>query len=193
MDKNDNTRETLLIKLKNQYNENAWEEFAEIYRGFIWSILIKMNVSPSDIDDLVQDILLKAWKNLPKFDYQRSRGKFRNWLGLVVSNTARTYFRNKNTTSRILGSLDTEDQMSPEIEKLTTDEWQKFISNKAWESVSKTLTDPVRECFELISQGMNLKEVGEKTGFNYNTVCVYKKRIINKISREITRLENETG
>ena len=152
-----------------------------------------MNVSPSDQDDLVQDILLKAWKNLPKFDYQKSRGKFRNWLGLVVSNTARTYFRNKNTSNRIIGSLSMEGGMAQEVEKIAVEEWQKFISNKAWENVSQTLSDAVRECFELISQGMDLQEVGEKTGMPYNTVCVYKKRVINKISREIARLENEIG
>ena len=193
MNKYANTRETLLLKLKNQYDEPAWSEFFQIYKGFIFGILIKMNIPHEEQDDLAQDILLKAWKNLPKFDYEKSRGKFRNWLGLVVSNTAKSYFRNVSTASRAMGKMESPDDLEPEINRISKEEWEKFISNQAWENVSQTLTDGVRECFELISEGMDLKEVAEKCDIPYNTVCVYKKRIINKISREIIRLENELG
>ena len=193
MNKYANTRETLLIKLKNQYDEPAWSEFYEIYKGFIFAILIKMQIPQEDQEDLVQDILLKAWRSLPKFDYEKNRGKFRNWLGLVVSNTARTYYRDKNTASRAMGKIDPDSDIEPEIERISKEEWQRFISNQAWENVSKTLTDGVRECFELISEGMDLKKVAAKCEMSYNTVCVYKKRVINKISREIIRLENELG
>ena len=188
-----NTRATLLIKLKNQHDDSAWLEFEEIYKGFIWSILIKMNVPAHDQNDLAQDILIKAWKNLPKFDYSRSRGKFRNWLGLVVSNTVKTYYKKNKSVATMISKLDDDGEISPEVESIATQEWEKFISEKAWTLVSSTLTDPVRECFELISTGMDLNEVAEKTSFNYNTVCVYKRRIINKISKEIARLENEIG
>ena len=193
LDKYAKTRETLLIKLKNQYDEASWEEFYGIYKGFIFAILMKMDIPAEAQDDLVQDILLKAWKNLPNFDYQRSNGKFRNWLGLVVSNTARTYYRNKNTAAKAIGKIETSTEIEPEVETISEAEWKKFIANKAWENVSESLTENVRECFEMISEGMDLKEVGEKCAMPYNTVCVYKKRIINKISREIVRLEEELG
>ena len=149
MNKYANTRETLLIKLKNQYDEPAWSEFYAIYKGFIFAILIKMQIPQEDQEDLVQDILLKAWRNLPKFDYEKNRGKFRNWLGLVVSNTARTYYRDKNTASRAMGKIDPDSDIEPEIERISTEEWQRFISNQAWDNVSKTLTDGVREGFEM--------------------------------------------
>ncbi|MCM8533089.1 MAG: sigma-70 family RNA polymerase sigma factor [Lentisphaeraceae bacterium] len=193
MAKYSNTRETLLIKLRDQYDEPAWSEFHKIYKHFIFAILIKMNVPFEAQDDLVQEILLKAWKNLPKFEYQKNNGKFRNWLGLVVSNTARSYYRKQNNALKAIGKIESETEIEPEIQEISDKEWKLFISNKAWENVKVSLGESVIACFELISEGHDLKNVAEKSGIPYNTVCVYKKRIINKISREIVRLEQELG
>ena len=87
------TRETLIIRLKKQYDDEAWNEFSTIYAGFIHAILFKMDINSADRDDLAQEILLKAWKSIPKFEFNHQRGKFRNWLGTIVSNTAKNSYR----------------------------------------------------------------------------------------------------
>ncbi|EDM24674.1 hypothetical protein LNTAR_03969 [Lentisphaera araneosa HTCC2155] len=38
-----------------------------------------------------------------------------------------------------------------------------------------------------------MHEVGEQLSIPYNTVCVYKKRVINKIAKEIAELEEQLG
>ena len=68
-----------------------------------------------------------------------------------------------------------------------------FIAEKAWNNVKSSLKTKLAECFELISEGIDIQEVAEKCNMQYNTACVNKKRIINKISREIVRLEKEFG
>jgi RNA polymerase sigma factor (sigma-70 family) len=188
-----NTRETLLIKLKNQNNDSAWSEFSIIYKGFIWSVLMKMDIPTQDQEDLVQDVLLKAWKALPDFDYNRSQGRFRNWLSFVTANTARTYFRTFNRNSKLFCSKDSDHAEQAEIEKITETEWKKFISKMAWDKVSKNLSEPACQSFELLSEGLSAQQVAEKLNIPYNTVCVYKKRVINKISKEIADLEDDIG
>ena len=188
-----NTRETLLMKLRDQQNEYAWSEFFEIYNGFIFAILIKMNVPAKDQEDLVQDILLKAWKNLPKFQYERNRGKFRNWLGIIVKNTARSYYRKINNSTKNLEKIESDDEESAAIDAISEKEWKLFIANKAWENIKTSLSENVIECFELISEGLELQEVAKRCDIPYNTVCVYKRRIVNKISREINRLDEDLG
>lgn len=188
-----NTRETLLMKLRDQQNEFAWSEFFEIYNGFIFAILIKMSVPAKDQEDLVQDILLKAWKNLPKFQYERNRGKFRNWLGIIVKNTARSYYRKMNNSTKNLDKIESDEEESAAIDAISEKEWKLFIANKAWENIKTSLSENVIECFELISEGLELQEVAKRCDIPYNTVCVYKRRIVNKISREINRLDEDLG
>jgi DNA-directed RNA polymerase specialized sigma24 family protein len=47
-----------------------------------------MNMNPHNREDLLQDIMLKAWKALPNFPYDERRGRFRGWLATVTKNTA---------------------------------------------------------------------------------------------------------
>ena len=191
----DFTRETLIIRLQKQYDEKAWNEFSTIYSGFIFAILIKMNINTTDRDDLAQEILLKAWKGIPKFELDHKRGKFRNWLGRIVSNTAKNYYR--STASRRKAhdkSQETYESFSePDIEQIAKEEWRTFIANMAWENIKDSLVESNRKCFELISEGLSISEVSEQLGMSSNNVSVYKKRVINKLSLEILRLEEELG
>ena len=152
-----------------------------------------MQIPKADQGDLVQDVLIKSWKALPDFDYDSGRGKFRSWLSLVTSNAARSYFRIHNRHSALFINEDSDQKVEAEIEKISLAEWKKFIAEKAWANVSPQLNETLRQCFELISQGVDMHEVGEQLVIPYNTVCVYKKRVINKIAKEIAELEEQLG
>ena len=188
-----NTRETLLMKLKDGNDEEAWREFDKIYKGFIWSIIIKMGVPQGDQADLVQDVLLKAWKSLPSFEYNKSRGKFRSWLSLVTSNTARTYYRGHNKKLKLFSDEDSDQKIDAEIERICEEEWKKFVADMAWKKVSQTLSEQLKNCFELLSQGVEIKEVASQLDMPYNTAVVYRRRVINKIAKEIAEIELQLG
>ena len=63
------TRQTLLQRLKNQQDDRSWEEFVFYYQRYIYAIISNMNLPHHDCEDLVQAVLLKAWKILPGFQY----------------------------------------------------------------------------------------------------------------------------
>jgi RNA polymerase sigma-70 factor (ECF subfamily) len=48
-----------------------------------------MKVSTSDFDDLVQNVLLKLWRNIASYNPEKAR--FRTWLGVVVRNAVKTF------------------------------------------------------------------------------------------------------
>ena len=61
------TRQTLLLKLQNQHDEHAWEDFFETYHKYIRAILWNMNVRESDSNDILQTVMLKIlilWRNM---------------------------------------------------------------------------------------------------------------------------------
>ena len=189
-----NTRETLLMRLKNrQDDDDAWQDFHQIYKGFIWSIIIKMGIPSGDQDDLVQEVLLKAWQALPRFEYDRERGKFRTWLSRVTSNTARTYFRKHNRKSKLFSDVESDQGVEAEIEKISAEEWKKFIADMAWKNVSTNLSEVVKDTFRLLSEGCSTMEISEELNIPYNTVSVYKRRVIAKIAKEIAELEIQLG
>jgi RNA polymerase sigma factor (sigma-70 family) len=83
------TSQTLLMRAKNPDDHQAWEDFVEFYRRFIYHILHKMSISLNDFDDLVQVVLLRLWESLK--NYEKQDCKFRSWLSQVTRNTVLNY------------------------------------------------------------------------------------------------------
>ena len=198
MSKTFNTRQTLLLKLKNQRDESAWNDFYDTYHRYIRAILWNMSLSEQDASDVLQTVMLKLWDKLPEFDYQKSRGRFRNWISVTTANTARNYIRSENRLYNCLNGEKSEwledytnPVLPPEIEEISYREWEKFVSTMAWENVSQNLSENVKEVFERLMKGEKVRDIANDLGLPENTVIVYKNRVKNKMMMEIVSLQEE--
>ena len=90
-----NTRKTLLQRAQDQDDPEAWDEFVFYYHDFLKMILTKMNFNQSDIEDAIQEVLIKLWKALPKFSTEGT-AKFRTWMSRIIRNSAIDYYRKNN-------------------------------------------------------------------------------------------------
>jgi len=192
------TRVTLLEKLSDRHDEDAWRDFVSYYRGFIYGLIRRMGMSHSDADEIVQLVLLKSWDKLPDFRYDPSRGKFRGWLGRVTANAVRNYIR--DSTGRFV-ALENENGIainekeflssSSEIERMAEEEWQEYLPRLAWKNISGNFGDNVKKVYELLLQACGPEEIAEQLGIAVSSVYVYKKRVQDKLTLEIRRLEKE--
>ena len=90
------TRQTLLAKIKNEHDDQSWEDFIFYYQQFIYNIVRRMNMGHHDAEDLVQTIMLKLWNKMPEFEYKPGKGAFRGWLCRITQNETKNYLRKKN-------------------------------------------------------------------------------------------------
>ena len=188
------TRESLLKRVKNQDDEKSWEDFVFYYRPFIYNVVRGMNIAHHDAEEIVQLVLLKSWNKMPKFDYDRGRGRFRGWLCMVTGNTVRDFLRKRKISMEELlpenGGENTQVRYSelPEIEKLAQKEWKRYISKLAWENVSKKFKPHVTQAFLMAIQSVPVAEIVRKLGIAESTVYVYKCRVQRELRTEIIRL-----
>ncbi|MCM8530519.1 MAG: sigma-70 family RNA polymerase sigma factor [Lentisphaeraceae bacterium] len=192
------TRQTLLEKLRDRYDEASWVEFQETYGPYIMRILRALHMNSHDRDDLQQNIMLIAWKSLPKFTYQPEKGSFRAWISTVTRRECGHFIKKRQKTfisvseeesQRLKDSLDT--LASPDIERNINHEWEKFISEKAWENIKPRFTEKVLDVFQRLSSGEDTVTVAEATGISESSVYVYKKRVLNTLQKEILKLNQE--
>ncbi|NQZ59875.1 MAG: RNA polymerase sigma factor, partial [Lentisphaeraceae bacterium] len=162
------------------------------------AILKNMNCSADNQKDVCQAVLIQSWEKLPEFIYKPVKGKFRSWLTVVTVNMARKNFRQEGRLNKVLNSdkaykLDEYqlETLPAEIESISQNEWERFISEKAWLNIADNLSQKVRESFEMLMKGVEPDDIARKLGINKNTVHVYKKRVSNKLCCEIVRLEKE--
>jgi RNA polymerase sigma-70 factor (ECF subfamily) len=120
------THATLLAKLRNCKDQNAWREFNERYGELLRSFARRQGLQPADCDDVAQDVLLGLSRAMGGFQYDPARGKFRSYLKTAA---LRAIFARPQ---RKAGQMSVEElderthvaQRDDAIEQMWEDEWR---------------------------------------------------------------------
>ena len=81
---NESTRSSVLRAVANTENESAWQRLFDLYAGFVFSIARSKGLNDADADDIVQVVFTDLARNLPAFQYDRAKGRFRSYLAGLV-------------------------------------------------------------------------------------------------------------
>lgn len=82
---NETTRSSVIRAVADTENAAAWNRLFDLYAGFVYSIARRKGVNDADADDIVQMVFVDLARNLPSFQYDRSKGKFRSYLAALVN------------------------------------------------------------------------------------------------------------
>jgi RNA polymerase sigma-70 factor (ECF subfamily) len=191
------TRQTLLMRAKNQDDHVAWEEFVTYYRGFIDMVLNKMNLYSVDFDDLAQEILIRIWKSLPNFIYDQDRAQFRTWLGRLIRNQVLDHIRSTERRTRKHTAIE-EDATSgihvmaePDLEKIIEKEWKLHIVQLALKNISSLFSERAIEAFRMSVAGESTAQIAAHFDVKPNSVVKLKNRVKERLVIEIKHLRTE--
>jgi RNA polymerase sigma-70 factor, ECF subfamily len=73
-------------------NEDSFNILVNRYLKPVYGFLFQLVRSVDACDDLTQETFVKAWKNIKKFDTEKS---FKTWIFTIAKNTAYDYFKKK--------------------------------------------------------------------------------------------------
>ncbi len=192
------TRQTLLERVKDQHDEQSWEEFVVSYEKFIFSIIRKMNIDSFTSEDLTQKVLLKLWSSLPDFDYSKEKGGFRYWLFRVTRNVVLSHLekqkrRQKKFAEDYIPQADVIGKKvhEPEVEAMVESEWQAHLCNMAYERIRLSISERADKAFHMYVNGVKVDEIAEKLGMKASSVYVYTKRVRDRLLEEVKLLRAE--
>ena len=181
-----NTRVSLIVRVRDQYDDAAWEEFVQVYQDYVYVIIRRMGVSREDCQDLLQAVMLKLWKKLPKFEYDDSR-RFRSWLATVARNTVLDHVRKQREINPEPG----EEIALPEIETLAEREWELYLTNLALENISERFSDQAITVFRMSLDGQSTATIAGRLELKPNTVNQLRKRVRDRLKSEIRLLREK--
>jgi len=194
MSENVKTRYSLIQRARDLNDQEAWAELNANYSKFIYYILHQLNVPPSDIDDLSQDILVKLTSSLD--NYNRKKGDFRVWLRQLIKNTAFNHFRKIKRDSRkhdAFGQevITYEQYNEEEIDKIIMDEWKKFITQKALARAESTFKGKAMEILKLDLQEKSIDEICAIVQIEKDSVYTLRARVKKALMKEIRNITND--
>jgi RNA polymerase sigma-70 factor (ECF subfamily) len=87
---------SLLERLREPRNEEAWVRFVRLYTPLLYHWARRCGLRAEDCADLTQEVLTTLFRKLPEFSYDRHRS-FRAWLRTVTLNHWRDRLRRRAT------------------------------------------------------------------------------------------------
>jgi RNA polymerase sigma-70 factor (ECF subfamily) len=194
------TSYSLIERVRNPSDDEAWKEFFSYYEQYIYNILRHIGISASDTQEITQEIIILLWKKLPEFAYNKDRGKFRQWLSTIIHNKAYSYISKEKRKRKHLRDDESEELIdsisdSPDstgaLDKIIAEEWDLYISNMAWVSVKERFKENMQKVFLLYMQEIPTNEIAKQCDVKEASVHVYVQRIRDHLKEEIQRFNTE--
>ncbi|MEM6366637.1 MAG: sigma-70 family RNA polymerase sigma factor, partial [Planctomycetota bacterium] len=122
------TRPSILIRLRDHSDRDAWREFENVYRGVVVRVANRHGLQHADASDLGQDVLIKVSQNIHRFDHDPAHAKFRTWFGTLIRSALVDRFR--RAPRDVASGLD---EIRAQLESLPAEdpgEWQRTIDTE---------------------------------------------------------------
>ena len=160
----------------------AWRALYEAHFDFVYRISRRLGVPEAELDDVVQETFLVAFRRLDQFE----SGRFSTWLFRIASNVASGRHRRRRVREAF-ASLFGSDPEEPAVRGPDLD----FEAREAKEHVGRVLSRMApkkREVFALFElEGLSGDEVAERVGCKVDTVWTrlhYARKDFERIARK---------
>ncbi len=180
------TSASLLIRVQNQNDSTAWNQFVELYTPLIFFWARKIGLNNSDASDLVQDVLLLLVKKLPLLQYDSTQS-FRGWLRTVTLNRWREQQRRKSIPVVNAGTVELQNVKEPTASiEFWEKEYRQQLFARAMDLAQASFEPATWAALqEYVSTGCPAGQVAKKHGLSVWTVYSAKSRLMDRLRREL--------
>jgi len=188
----DTTRISLLLKIRNSDDANAWSQFDAIYRPILYRFATVRGLEHAAAEDVVQHCMVAVSEHIRSFEYDPSRGRFKGWLRTLVNNKIRNLLRDRRdriAETRDFNIADAREDAPDELfEKVWLDEHLKH----ALRIVRADVEPGTFAAFQAyVIEERPIEEVCKTCGMNPNQVHAIKWRMTKKLREAMTDLAGE--
>lgn len=193
------TRVTLLHRLRDGQDEDAWREFIQLYGPVVYGFARNRGLQDADAADLMQEVLRSIARNASKMEYDPKRGTFRGWLYTVTRNKIYNFLNGQKNRPRASGDTSAHERLDAipdRAEEPDADwdlEYQRKLTARAMDLVKHEFHANTWEAFwQTAVQGRSANEVGEQLQMSTGAVYVAKSRVLARLRDEVRRIEAES-
>src|SRR6516165_10633262 len=184
------TSVSLLECLAGAPTDDDWRRLDDLYRPLLRAWMAREGVPASDIDDLVQDVLLVVYRKIGGFE-RRGKGAFRAWLRTILANRVRDYFRGQKYLPTATGDSDflrrLDELESPDsaLSQLLDREHDEHVVASLLRTVQGDFAPVTWQAFlRHVQEGEPAGEVAEALGLSLNSVLLAKSRVLKRLRQE---------
>ena len=186
------THKTLLERLQTG-DEVSWQEFYDRYSAAVVNICTKSGFSESESLDILQNVMLKIFRNdlVMKFDAEKAR--FRTYFNHIVHSCIKDFLKKKRRIEpEVTGVEIPETPVPAELEARIEAEWKNQMLKEALDRLRSQVKEETFLAFQLTAiQGKSTQDAAEFIRMDPNMVYVARSRFTARLRKIIAELNRE--
>ena len=191
------TRDSLLIRVRNADDRDAWDQFAGIYRPVVYRLARARGLQDADAQDLAQRVLITVADAIPTWERSTPGTRFRHWLRRVAKNevlkalTRQPRDQAGGGTSG-LALLNAKPDSGVDAEDEEELEYRRQLIRRAAEIVRARADEATWLAFSMtMVDGCSVAEAATRLGRNEGMVYAARSRIVRRLRELIRQWEDE--
>ncbi len=182
------TSVSLLQRLRQPAEQNAWGRFVELYTPLLFYWACRLGMQESDAADLVQDVFAVLVQKLPGFTYDEGKS-FRGWLRTIVYNKWRDFQRRRAADPAGGVAALPGDLAAPESDTFWEREYRQHLVGRALDLMQSEFQPATwKACWECVVSGRPAAEVALELGLSVDAVYAAKSRVLRRLRQELSGL-----
>jgi len=189
------TRPSLLLRIRDSADREAWEEFEGLYRQVIHRMAIVRGMQVADADDLTQQVLWSVSQAIDRFEPDATRAKFRTWLRTI----ARRAIVNAMTRSPqdlaeggtdMMIALHEQPARELDTKQLELD-YRREVFLVAAAKLQREFHPTTWQAFwETVVLDQSIDDVATKLGCSRGSIYTSRCRVIQRLKQEVLKLDD---
>ncbi len=190
------TRQSLLRRVKDSADSDAWSEFVTIYRPAVLRFALRRGLQPADAEDVTQRVFVAVAMKMKSWTAKSSSGSFRAWL-LTVTRNAVINAVTRKPLARGAGGTSTIQRISqhPDTRSMQDDldwEYRRAEFRNAANDVQHEFEPATWQAFWLTAvENRDVSDVAESLGKSTGSVYAARSRIMRRIKQRIELCQDQ--
>ena len=191
------TRLSLLIRLRDHRDHEAWTQFVEVYAPLVYGFVRKRGLQDADAADLTQACLRQVAAHIGSLEYDPRRGTFRGWLFTIVRNKLRDFYDQPRLNQGsgdpgVQRLLESRAASEPDEAGEWEREYRRGLLAWAAEQVRPEVQETTWQAFwQTAVEGKSGKEVAANLGLSTAAVYLARSRVMARLRSVIREVQEE--
>jgi RNA polymerase sigma-70 factor (ECF subfamily) len=192
------TRPSLLLRVRDPGDAEAWREFVDLYGPLVYRFVRKRGLQDADAVDLVQIVLEELTREVRRLNYDPRRGSFRGWLFAVVRNQLSNFYHRGRRGPAGTGDTAAHQLLREQPDRQQDESviWNREHERRMFEWAAAKVRGQFQEAswqafWQTAVEGRGAKEVAEELGMSVGAIYTAKSRVLDRVKSEIQQLLGE--
>jgi RNA polymerase sigma factor (sigma-70 family) len=196
---------TLVARLKNVGDHEAWREFYDLYSRLVVGIALKAGLRQDEAEEALQETMSSVSDHIQDFEADPARGSFRAWLLQMARWRIRDQIRKRLPIAAGRGETSAATATTPTVERvpdgqevglegLCDAEWIERLKEQAFKQLQFEVKAEHYQVFHLLLiEQKSPVEVARMLGRNTAQIYLIRHRVGRTLKKIVRRLEQKLG